>query len=300
MNWNHRQLRAFLEICRLQSFSKAAERVAISQSGMSMLIGELEQQVGARLFDRTTRSVTLTDAGRRLQPAAEQVLAQLDAVGEAIAGTQAQQASRLSVAATPMVAANLLPRVMRSFAATHPQVQVRLDDVDVDGVRQKVLGGEVDIGLGFFFKPAVSMRRTPLCKFRLMCIEPARTGRTGLAPDRTWKSLADAPLIALPANNPIQSLIERHLATIGRGHEQRPTFNLIGTIIAMVESGLGHAVIPSFALPECRRHRIGIVMLSEPAVHIDLMLATRNGVKPSAIGVEFAAELKKEAARMGR
>ncbi|MCJ0764031.1 LysR family transcriptional regulator [Variovorax terrae] len=70
MNLNGRQLLAFLEISRLKSFAKAAERIHLSPSGMSMLVKELEDQVGARLFERTTRSVTLTDAGRRLMPAA--------------------------------------------------------------------------------------------------------------------------------------------------------------------------------------------------------------------------------------
>ena len=65
MNVSSRQLLAFLEICRLQSFAKAAESIPMSPSGVSMLVKELEDQVGARLFDRTTRQVTLTDAARR-------------------------------------------------------------------------------------------------------------------------------------------------------------------------------------------------------------------------------------------
>jgi DNA-binding transcriptional LysR family regulator len=300
MNWNQRQLQAFVEVCRLQSFSRAAEQVAISQAGMSMLIRELEEQIGARLFDRTTRSVTPTDAGRTLQPVAVRVLGDLAAVHAALAGTRALRETRLTVAATPMVSANLLPSVVRGFAQTHPGVRIELADVDVDGVRRRVLGGESEVGLGFFFRPALGMRRTPLCQFRLMSIGPAAAGRAGLGAPRAWKSLAALPLIALPAHNPIQSLIERHLAAIGRAHEERPTMNLIGTLIAMVEAGLGHAVLPSFALPQCLRHRVSVAMLGAPAVHIDLMLASRTGTRPSRVAADFAAALKVAAVRMER
>lgn len=298
INVSSRQLLAFLEIGRLQSFAKAAERIALSPSGMSMLVKELEDQVGARLFDRTTRTVTLTDAGRRLQPVAERIVEELRALAGAIDGTEAAVRSRLDVTATPMVSASLLPRVVREFAASHPQVRVHLADVDVGAVRQRVLEGEADIGLGFFVKPAVGLLRQPLCKFRLMRISPPRTGPRGLGPSRPWSSLAGLPLVSLPPDNPIQALIETHLAHVGRAHDERPVMNLLGTLIAMVQAGLGHAVVPSFALEECLRHDLSVSMLVEPAVHLDLYLVTRRGAQPKPAAQEFAAALKQAASRL--
>src|SRR5690606_37335625 len=89
MNVSSRQLFIFLEVCKLQSFAKAAERIPMSPSGVSMLIKELEEQVGARLFDRTTRSVVLTDAARRLQPVAERIVGELRQLNDVIGGTEA-------------------------------------------------------------------------------------------------------------------------------------------------------------------------------------------------------------------
>jgi molybdenum-dependent DNA-binding transcriptional regulator ModE len=109
MNINTRQLKAFVQIARLQSFTKAAEQVHISQAGLSMMIKELEGQLGSRLFERTTRSVTLTDAGRRLQPVASRVIEELESVGSAIGEANAKAVSTLRVAATPLVSASLLP-----------------------------------------------------------------------------------------------------------------------------------------------------------------------------------------------
>ena len=298
MSVQPRQLIAFLEVCRLQSFSKAAEQIPMSQSGISMLIKEIESSVGVRLFDRTTRSVTPTDAGRKLEAAAQRILGELSAFDESIAGTRARLTSRLAVAATPTVSAHLLPPVIRGFAQSHPSVTVQLSDVDIVRVREKVLDGEVDLGLGFFFKPAVGLSRTPICKFRLMLVSPAQGPAVGVGPSRSWSNAAALPLISLPPDNPIQSLIESHLKRHGRAHESRPTMNLIGTLVAMVEAGLGHAIMPSFALPDCLRRKVAVSMLVEPAVHIDLYGVTRRGVEAKPMASDFTAALKRAAARL--
>lgn len=292
MNVSSRQLHAFLEITRLHSFAKAAEHIHLSPSGMSMLVKELEEQVGARLFDRTTRSINLTDAGRHLQPVAERIIGELHALSAVVSGTEAAVRSRLLVAATPMVSASLLPDAIRSFAHSHPQVNVNLADVEVSLVRQRVLDGEADIGLGFFVKPAVGLSHQPLCKFRLMRISPPGGGTGGLTASQPWSSLSRLALVSLPTDNPIQVLIEKQLARIGRMDEERPRMNLIGTIIAMVRAGRGHAIIPSFAMEQCLGQGLGVSMLREPVVHLELYLVSRRGTEPKPAARAFAEALK--------
>ncbi len=301
INIGSRQLFAFLEISRLQSFSKAAEKIHLSPSGVSMLVRELEQQLGAKLFERTTRSVQLTDAGRRLLPVAARIVDETLALGAAIDGSEAATRLRLDIAATPMVAASLLPSVMRDFAQSHPRVRLHLADVDLGTVRERVLDGASDVGLGFFVKPGVGLLRQPLCKFRLMRISPpggaAGAHPQGLGPSVTWRSLAGLPFLSLPRDNPIQALIETHLAGIGRADEARPTMNLIGTLIAMVRAGLGHAIVPSFVLDQCLLNGLNVAMLVEPAVNIDLFLVSRRGAQTKPAAADFAAVLKRAATR---
>ncbi|TFZ05083.1 LysR family transcriptional regulator [Ramlibacter rhizophilus] len=298
MNVSSRQLLAFLEICRLQSFARAAETIPLSPSGVSMLVKELEEQVGARLFERTTRSVTLTEAGRRLQPVAERIVGELRSLEAVIGGAQEAVRSRLDVAATPMVAATLLPAVVRRFAETHRNVRVRLADVDVNMVRRRVLEEEADIGLGFFIKPAAGLVREPVCRFRLMRISPPGTQPPGLGPSRPWSSLKGLPLVSLPTDNPIQALIEKHLGRLGSQPQDRPRMNLISTLIGMVQAGHGHAIVPSFVLDECVRHGLSVAMLVEPAVHLDLFLVSRRGAAGKPAAADFAQALKAAAARL--
>ena len=297
MNISSRQLQVFLEVCRAQSFAKAAECIPMSPSGVSMLIKELEDQVGARLFDRTTRTVVPTDAARHLQQAAQRIVEELRQLEAVLGGMGAAERLRLDVAATPMVSSSLLPMVLRSFAASYPHVRVALADVDVGTVRRKVLAEEADVGLGFFVKPAAGLMRQPLCKFQLMCISPPAPQAHGLGPSRPWRSLAGLPLVSLPVDNPIQVLIERHL---GRAQEERPRMNLIGTLMGMVYAGHGHAVVPSFALEECLRQGLNVAMLIEPTVHLDLYLVSRRGAQAKPVVADFADALRRVAMRLDR
>ena len=292
MHLSSRQLLAFLEVVRLRSISKAAEKIPMSQSGMSMLIKELEDQIGARLFDRNPRSVTLTDSGRELLPFAQRIVQDLRDLSSAIKGTEAIVQSRLHVAATPMVSISLLPDIVKEFTKLNPQVDITIDDVDVNTVRKLVLDGEADIGLGFFVKPAAGLLRQPLCRFRLMCVSPPISASGHNISSRTWSSLRDLPLIGLPADNPIQLLVETHLARIQTSSAQRQALNFIGTVIAMVRAGMGHAIIPSFAIEECKRHGLQISMLKKPVAHLDLYLVSRRGNRPKTTSVDFASRLK--------
>jgi DNA-binding transcriptional LysR family regulator len=93
MNITSRQLKAFLLTARHQSFSRAAERLFITQSGMSVLVRELEDQLGFRLFDRTTRRVTLTEHGTKFLPIADRSLLDLESAAANI-GRSATAADR--------------------------------------------------------------------------------------------------------------------------------------------------------------------------------------------------------------
>jgi DNA-binding transcriptional LysR family regulator len=93
-------------------------------------------------------------------------------------------------------------------------------------------------------------------------------------------------------------LVDAHLAQIGGGGEQRQVVNFMGTVIAMVRAGLGHAIIPSFAIEECKRHGLQISMLTAPVVNLDLYLVTRRGSQAKSTSLEFTARLKATAAKL--
>ena len=102
MNITSRQLRAFLLIARHESFSRAAEQMSITQSGISIIVRELESQLGFRLFERTTRKVKLTEFGSKFLPIVDRCLFELEGAARSI---KRSAASTLAVHATSLVAA---------------------------------------------------------------------------------------------------------------------------------------------------------------------------------------------------
>jgi DNA-binding transcriptional LysR family regulator len=204
-----------------------------------------------------------------LLPAALTAVGEIEGAAAQISDIGEKARQTLRVAATPLVSSNLLPTVCRSFRIRHPEVTIRLVDCDLKQVHTLVETGEVDFGLGFFFQAARGIERSLLYSFQLM-----RAGGTGTMP---WSELDDTPLIGLPPDNPIQQLVETHLAKIGRSNEDRLTFSHFDTLIAMVAAGMGTAIIPAFAMLACRRHRVRTDLLTDPEVTLGFFRITKRG-----------------------
>ncbi len=292
MNVSTRQLRAFLLVARLRNFTRAAEALHMTQAGLSIMIRELEAQLDHRLFDRTTRGVSLTAAGEKLLPVAADAVERLDSVADKIVGLSKEARLSLRIAATPLVSSNLLPQVCAQFRLRHPEVKLALVDTDLAQVAALVEQGEADLGLGFFFQPAKGIERKLLYSFPLMRVSPVGAGETPMAhPGRLarvpWSALKRDELIGLPVDNPVQRLVEKALTAIGRGNEEKPIFNRFETLIAMVEAGMGSAVIPSYALAACRRHRVNTELLSRPEVTAGFYRITKRGAALAHHVAEF-------------
>jgi DNA-binding transcriptional LysR family regulator len=288
MNISSRQLKAFLLIARLNNFTRAAEQLHITQAGLSIMMRELEAQMDCRLFDRTTRIVSLTDAGSQFLPVATHALAELEAAVEQINAVGEKARHTLRVAATPLVASHLIPIVCKSFRALYPEITVRVTDCNLGSVHALVESGEVDCGLGFFFKAARGIERTLLHTSQLMRVDPLEQVVDLHAPARgskrssdgksvQWSSLRETCLISLPSDNPIQQLIETNLSKIGRANEDRQTFNHINTLLAMVSAGIGTAILPSFAMLACRHYKVRANLLSHPAASLGFHRITKRG-----------------------
>jgi DNA-binding transcriptional LysR family regulator len=292
MNVSYRQLKAFLLIARLQNFSRAAERLHITQSGLSAMMRELETSVRSRLFDRTTRAVTLTAAGEQLLPAAMQAVGELDSALARIGDVHAQARRSLKVAATPLVSSSLLPAVCRQLQLADPELQIELDDCELSRARALVESGDADFGLGFFFRASKGIERTLLHSFRLMRVtcreggEEAKT-KTGRVP---WSALKGAPLIGLPADNPIQQLVEVQLRKL-RMDGERKAFNNFETLIAMAAAGMGTAVIPTFALLACDRYQVRCDVLTHPIVPVGFYRVLKKGREPAPAMEDFTDAL---------
>lgn len=289
MDFSFRQLQAFLQVARLKNFTRAAERVHVSQAGLSAMIQELERQVDCRLFDRTTRAVTLTSAGLEFLPVAERVVEELVLTTARIGRTESSSKRTLTVSTTPLLAGTLIPKVCSTFRELRPDISVRIRDVDRGRVQELVEIGDCDLGLGVFFKPVSGIERSRIYDFTLVLVS-RKDSHKDLAPsDRRldghieWECLREMPLIGLPPDNPTQRIVDAHLERIGRADEERPYFNSLQTVLAMVEAGFGSAVLPSFVLGTNMAVNFQLAALDRPNIPLPFYKITKKGrIQPEA------------------
>lgn len=300
MNLSFRQLKAFLAVARLRNFTRAAEQLHMTQQGLSLLIQEMERQLGSRLFDRTTRTLALAPAGRQLLGTAEEVVRRLQDTAASIEQMSRQSARTLAIAVTPLIAAHIMPAACRQLADQHPDLRVHVIDTDRARIPELVESGEADFGLGVFFKPISGIQRRRIFDCELLYLQPSTAQypavypgasanphaatdfdgathdsllvRASLAsPDAAsnslqWCDLPPQSLITLPADNPLQQWIDSHLARVpGLGHD-RASYQHLPTILAMVEQGFGAAILPSFALAAAHHMAISAHRLHNPVV----------------------------------
>lgn len=295
MEFSSRQLRAFLLVAQHRSFTRAAAALFITPSGLSLLIRELENQLGFRLFDRTTRQVVLTVQGGELLTVVRKNLDELDAAMTGLGRTAKAARASISVGAPPLVAANILLQAMKEFRSQRPDLRIQLFDGDLDSILQRVESGKLDFGLGIF-APAPGIRRTPFFRFSLMLIRPAND-LLARRVSASWSALQGESLIVLPATSPVRQLIDRQLARAKVVPRSNTVVQLLDTQIAMVEAGEGIAVIPSYGLPVCRNRRVLMSRLSNPAVTLDFHQITNRGRKLPADAEDFTTFLQGYIAR---
>jgi LysR family transcriptional regulator, carnitine catabolism transcriptional activator len=295
MEFTSRQLRAFLLVAQHHSFTRAAGEMFITPSGISLLIRELENQLGFRLFDRTTRHVMLTAHGDKLLPIARRNVRELDtAMGDL--GKSAQQASQsLTIGAPPLVAANILPQAIKEFKAQRHDLHIQLSDGNLATIMGGVQSGSLDIGLGVFGK-APGVIRTPFFRFSLMVIRPDDDALPHRA-STTWSALKHERLVVLPSSSPLQQVVDRHVMQSRVVAQSRSVVNSLDLQIAMVEVGEGIAVIPSFGLPVCRNRRVIMSRLINPVVKLDFHQIRNRGRKLPPGTEDFASFLQRYMSR---
>jgi DNA-binding transcriptional LysR family regulator len=144
-----RHLQHFVAVAEDQHFTRAAERLMVSQSGLSASIRSLERELRAPLFVRTTRRVTLTEAGRALLGEAERVLAQVRAAHEAVAAVQGVVRGTLSVGTEQCIAGVHVAGLLAAFRRRHPDVEIRLRQTGSGALGEEVAAGRLDLAFAY-------------------------------------------------------------------------------------------------------------------------------------------------------
>lgn len=169
-----RQLEVFVAVSEEGSLTRAGESLGLPQSSISTQLKELEGLLGLKLFDRHTRMLRLTEGGMQILPLARKTLADLAAMLDGSAQLKTLERGRVSIAASSMQAALVLPRMVKFFSEMHPGIKIELLDVTQDDVIQMVKGGAVDFGVGTAFGDHGDLSMKTLWSEPFFCRDAAR------------------------------------------------------------------------------------------------------------------------------
>lgn len=289
MNITLRQLRAFAEVARRESFTEAARQLNLSQSAVSALIRELERQIGFGLLDRTTRRVVLNPSGEHLLELSERVLNDVDSALREARGLLNKSRGRVIVASSPLSAVTILPSRIAKFAKLYPRVHIELRDMLTDQILQSVRSGTVDIGIGTFERSTTELTLSTLYEDVLGVVMPVDSPLARRRPLR-WRDLGGQSSIALSRASVFRPLIDSTLSA--QSIQQGETHFEVGymeTAVALVEQGLGISILPERAAALIKHRKACFRRLADPVVSRPMTLVTRAGRSLSPAASAFVA-----------
>jgi LysR family carnitine catabolism transcriptional activator len=258
-NISVRLLYAFVALVDLKHFTRAAERCHSSQSAFSVMIQKLEVAVGAKLFERDTRKVTLTPEGALFAEVARTLIDEIESAFNDMSEYVALRRGRVAIAALPSLAARGIPAVIAEYKKDHPGVSVQLYDALSDQCLSMLRSGNVDFVLTAPGQNFVEFDSTVLCSdpFYLVCRRDHR-----LASRRSVEvsDLANCEIVHLTRSTSVRQHVEvllRDVPTIHSGLEVEH----LATVAGLVEQGLGVALVPELTLFQFRQLKLVAIPL---------------------------------------
>jgi DNA-binding transcriptional LysR family regulator len=237
-------LSAFLEVADSASFTRAAERLHLSQPAVSKRLRSLEDQIGQPLFDRVGRSVLLTDAGRALLPYARRVVQTLEDGRRALSQLSQTVSGRLSIGTSHHIGLHRLPPVLKRFVLDYPDVDLDLHFMDSEDACEAVIAGKLELGI-----VTLPLQPLPQLDSGVVWDDPLAVVAAPshpLAARRRIRleDLAEYPAVLPDADTYTHRIIRTELEARGISPRVRLATNYLETLKMLAAIGLGWSVLP--------------------------------------------------------
>jgi len=285
------QLRYFCAIADAEGFSRAAERVHVSQPSLSQQIRKLEDELGARLFDRLGRTVRLTELGRAFLPHARAVLRELEAATGDVLERRASIGGTIRVGVIPTIAPYFLPPLLTAFSRKHRHACITVIEEITPVLLEKLRAGAIDTAVVALPLPPRSheFHTIPLLTEKLFAVVPKGHPR---AHSRALllEDLRDEPFLLLRDGHCFR---ETAVAACKRAHLNPQIIFESGqfsSILSMVGAGLGISIVPEMAVekrPGCR-----YIALADSRASRTIGVITLKGKSTTRLETEFLAHLR--------
>ena len=270
----------------------------VTQSALSGLIKELEQTLEAKVVDRSTRRIVLTDIGRELYPLFSQMIDDLDGALANVADHTRLKKGVVRIAAPQLLSCTLLPEVIAAFSQAHPDVQVRLADCEVDSVLARVASGEVDFGVGPERPTGADIAAQALFELPFMVVFPPGHALEPL-PRIGWSDVVQHPFIALQGQ--FTELLTHDLHGALRDLTLRPSHEVafMSTALSLVHAGQGITTCLPYADSLVKLYQLRMRPLLGPELRRKFQVYQRASATLAPAAAEFAQFLHAQVASRG-
>ncbi|WP_212612576.1 LysR family transcriptional regulator [Pseudonocardia hierapolitana] len=275
------QMRYVVAVAETNSFTRAAERCLVVQSALSHQIARLERELGARLFDRTSRRVRLTPAGAAFLPTARQCLEAAERAAAEVAAAVGEVRGRLAVGLISTAAAVDIPGALRDFRQRYPQVRISLRVSPSEELIERVEQGAIDVA--FCGLPTAAWPRgvdaRELARDRYVAV---------VAPDHPLaeepvvdlRRLSSEVFVDLPANTAGRAQSDQAFAAAGLSRDVAFEVTTAYLIARLVGHGLGVAVLPAAYAPQLTG--VTTIEVSDAPARVEYVIWSRAGRTPAA------------------
>jgi DNA-binding transcriptional LysR family regulator len=287
-----RQLEAVLALAEYGSFVAAAAHLRISQPALTRSVKRLEAALGVRLFERSTRRVQITAAGREFAAVAERMLADLGITVQSVREVSEERRGLVVISSVMSVAGGLLPGIVAAYRADRPGVEIHVREGVHATVIEDVRSGVADFGIGYVDELPEFAVGTALGRETFCAVVPARHK---LAAKRqvSLPDLAGQPIVALPTESRTRRTIDAAAATAGLTLRQMVTVTQIATLLGLVGAGVGVGLVPKGAVLGPMGRGLRVIPLGPPILVRRLGLIALREREPTPAASGFLTLLRK-------
>ncbi len=276
-----RQLEYFIAVAEEANFTRAAERVHISQSGVSAQVRRLEEELGATLIDRSARTATLTAAGEAALDHAREVLAAAQAVRQAVDDVSGVLRGRIDVGMVSGCTMTPLFDALAAFGTAHSAIEISLTEANSDRLTERVRAGELDVALiGAAGRTPQGLEALTIVSERLVAGAPAGHPLIGRKDTCTLAEVTAHPLVCMPQGTGVRAVLDVACA----GRQLAPEIALVASapdaVADLAQRGLGVAILSESMAP-ARDGRLCALPIADIEIASILALVWRPEPSPA-------------------
>jgi LysR family transcriptional regulator, carnitine catabolism transcriptional activator len=284
-----KQLQAFLAVARTQSFAEACNLVHLSQPALSLAIKNLEDDLGGRLFARTTRTLSLTSEGQAFMPIASRLVTDWSEAQRQMQQRFAMQLGTVELASMPSFASTLLPQALLRYKQRYPRIRIEVQDVVAETLVNMVLQGRIELGVSFEPGNHSELDFYPLFNDSFVAVLPPDHALAANADSIEWQQLLQSDFVMLQRPSRLRSLIEEQLAEHGMQASVVFEAHQLATVGQMVATGLGVSVVPSLSRQQMQALGARCVNVQAPVIGRQVGIITRNKAELSVAAAAMKA-----------